>query len=98
MKAVLKQQYQLPYSKIRVEGQHSLQLIGPNIIYPILNDGHLQMVLYQRLTDWRVQRESKTGLSAEKRGTNKPTWGRRLEEYSKKTPNLAKKNEIEGHF
>ena len=39
----------------------------------------------------------KTGLKApQSRGKNKPTWGQCPLENSKNTPNLAKKNEIEG--
>ena len=37
------------------------------------------------------------GLRVEEQGTNRPTWGRQPAEYSKKTPNRGKKNEIEGH-
>ena len=37
------------------------------------------------------------GLNVVKQDTNKPTWGRRPKEYSRKTPNLAMKKEIEGH-
>ena len=36
-------------------------------------------------------------LKAEERGINRPTWRRRPAKYSSKTPNRAKKNEIEGH-
>ena len=29
---------------------------------------------------------------------NRPTWGHRPEEYSRKAPNLAKKKDIEGNY
>ena len=51
------------------------------------------------IRDWWIRgyRKNKTGLRVEKRDTNKPIWGHRPEEYFRKTPNRAKKNETEGH-
>ena len=51
------------------------------------------------IRDWWIigYRKNKTGQRAEKRDTNKPIWGRRPEEYFRKTPNQAKKNETKGH-